>query len=190
MAEEETPGKRIGRNIRAVREAAMYSRNELAARAGVSASTIEDVELGLSARPRRTTIEKLGKALGVEAGTLIMEGAGGAEAPKTELPPSRSAQGWELLGRIRANISLLEHYMEHPPDEDAWDRALTEHYTTAVDGMGFAVDELEQAKAEKRPHDHALVTALVRADIAGAKLRPRLTEFNLAQYGHRHREVG
>jgi len=85
---EATPGEIIGRNIRAVREAGLYTRSELAKRSGVSASTIEDVELGLSARPRRTTIEKLARGLGVDVERL-MEGAGGDEAPKAEAPPSQ-----------------------------------------------------------------------------------------------------
>jgi transcriptional regulator with XRE-family HTH domain len=84
----ETPGKRIGRNIRAVREAAMYSRNHLAELSGVSASTIEDVELGLSARPRRTTIDRIARGLGVDAETL-MEGAEVGSVPLgAAVPPS------------------------------------------------------------------------------------------------------
>src|SRR5215212_11978146 len=72
---EGSPGETIGRNVRAVREAKLFSRAVLAERAGVSLAGIDNLERGLSARPRRRTIEKLAKALDVDVGVL-MEGAG------------------------------------------------------------------------------------------------------------------
>ncbi|HKH77337.1 MAG TPA: helix-turn-helix transcriptional regulator [Rubrobacteraceae bacterium] len=125
---EATPGEIIGRNIRAVREAGLYTRSELAKRSGVSASTIEDVELGLSARPRRTTIEKLARGLGVDVARL-MEGTGD-EAPKAEAPPSqaslfngldeedRRSRLEEIREDYRASREGLNRYC------DAWERRI------------------------------------------------------------------
>jgi transcriptional regulator with XRE-family HTH domain len=84
---EGTPGERIGRRLRDVREAGLYTRNELAKRSGVAASTIEDLEIGEVARPRRTTIDKLAEALGVEAEAL-MYGAEVDDVPLGEATPT------------------------------------------------------------------------------------------------------
>jgi transcriptional regulator with XRE-family HTH domain len=72
---EASPGAIIGRNVRAVREAKLFSRAELANRAGVSLAGIDNLERGLSARPRRRTIEKLARALEVDVDTLLEESA-------------------------------------------------------------------------------------------------------------------
>src|SRR5215208_12790 len=68
-----SPGEIIGRNVRAVREAKLFSRTELAERSGVSLAGIDHLERGLSARPRRRTVEKLAKALGVDVEVLLGE---------------------------------------------------------------------------------------------------------------------
>jgi transcriptional regulator with XRE-family HTH domain len=84
---EGTPGARIGRRLRDVREAGLWTRNELGDKSGVSPSTIEDIEIGKVTRPRRTTIDKLAKALGVEAETL-MYGTEADDDPLGEATPS------------------------------------------------------------------------------------------------------
>jgi transcriptional regulator with XRE-family HTH domain len=71
---EPSPGEIIGRNVRTVRDAKLFSRPDLAKRSGVSLAGIDHLERGLSARPRRRTIEKLAEALDVDVDTL-MEGA-------------------------------------------------------------------------------------------------------------------
>ena len=82
---EGSPGELIGRNVRAVREAKLFSRTELAERSGVSLAGIDHLERGLSARPRRRTVERLAKALGVDVEALME----GTETPKAEAPPSQ-----------------------------------------------------------------------------------------------------
>jgi transcriptional regulator with XRE-family HTH domain len=62
---EASPGARIGRTLRALREERLMSRPVLAERAGVHFITIDHIERGFVARPRRTTLEKLAKPLGV-----------------------------------------------------------------------------------------------------------------------------
>src|SRR3712207_2160448 len=82
---EGSPGELIGRNVRAVREAKLFSRTELAERSGVSLAGIDHLERGLSARPRRRTVERLAKALGVDVEALME----GTETSKVEAPPSQ-----------------------------------------------------------------------------------------------------
>jgi transcriptional regulator with XRE-family HTH domain len=72
---EASPGAIIGRNLRTVREAKLFSRADLAERAGVSLAGIDNLERGLSARPRRRTIEKLARALQVDVDTLMEDPA-------------------------------------------------------------------------------------------------------------------
>jgi transcriptional regulator with XRE-family HTH domain len=70
---EETRGALIGRNIRALRDHMLFTRSELAQRAGVSIPGIDHIERGIIARPRRRTIEKIARALGVEPEDLLRE---------------------------------------------------------------------------------------------------------------------
>ena len=80
--EQETPGAAIGRRVRHMRDHGLWTRSELAERTGLSRQAIANLELGTSDRPRRGTIEKLARALGVDIETLL-EGVGD-EAPKAE----------------------------------------------------------------------------------------------------------
>lgn len=83
---KESPGRRIGRHLRTVREERLLSRPALAERAGVGVATIDHIERGLSARPRRTTLEKLAGPLGVTVEDLIGDTTHPlAEAPALQL---------------------------------------------------------------------------------------------------------
>src|SRR5215211_3743736 len=84
MMGEGSPGPMIGRHVRAIREERLLSRAELAERSGLSVPGIEHLERGLSARPRRRTVEKIANALGVSVEALLGEPvlAGKAEAPR------------------------------------------------------------------------------------------------------------
>jgi transcriptional regulator with XRE-family HTH domain len=81
---EGSPGPVIGRNVRALREEQLLSRTELAERSGVSVPGIEHLERGISARPRRRTIEKLAGTLGVLVEDLLSEEP---LSPKVAAPP-------------------------------------------------------------------------------------------------------
>jgi transcriptional regulator with XRE-family HTH domain len=92
--EQETPGAAIGRRVRRLRDHGLWTRSELADRAGISRHAITHLELGISARPRRGTIEKLAGALGVGVETLL------EDAP---LPRSREEAAFVVVGRIVAD---------------------------------------------------------------------------------------
>ena len=83
----------MGRNVRKLRERGMYSRPELAERAGVSLPGITRLELGEVPRPRRTTLEKLARVLGVPVETLLEQEAAPAPlgAARSELPDGSEA---------------------------------------------------------------------------------------------------
>ena len=98
---EETAGAIIGRNVRNLRDAGLWTRSELAEKSGVSRQAIAHLELGTSDRPRRSTIEKLARGLGVEVETLL-KGVEGSDVPLDTAPPPTP---WE---RVWARINLLE----------------------------------------------------------------------------------
>jgi transcriptional regulator with XRE-family HTH domain len=93
--EQETPGAAIGRRVRALRDHGLWTRSELAVRAGVSRPAIANLELGNSDRPRRGTIEKLAKALGVDVETLLTDG-GAVPLPTARRPD----EAFRIVGRI------------------------------------------------------------------------------------------
>lgn len=92
---------RTGRAVKQRREAAGLSLRDLAARSGISASMISDVERGTKS-PTVTTVVRLAQALGVSAASLI---DGGAE-PAPRIRVLRHGEGaggahpapWESLG--------------------------------------------------------------------------------------------
>ena len=98
---EETAGAIIGRNVRNLRDAGLWTRSELAEKSGVSRQAIAHLELGTSDRPRRGTIEKLARGLGVEVETLL-RGVEGSNVPLGIAPPLTP---WD---RVWARINLLE----------------------------------------------------------------------------------
>jgi transcriptional regulator with XRE-family HTH domain len=59
--------------LKAVREAALLTQAELAARSGVSEVQINRIENSPDLNPRFATIKKLAAALGVEPATLMAE---------------------------------------------------------------------------------------------------------------------
>jgi transcriptional regulator with XRE-family HTH domain len=83
--DSETPGQIIGANIRTVRIAGMYSRHDLAERSGLSIPGIARLEQGGSARPRRTTIERIAKALEVPVERLLEGTEGGPKKGSAQL---------------------------------------------------------------------------------------------------------
>jgi transcriptional regulator with XRE-family HTH domain len=68
-------GRAFGENLRALREGGMFSRHELAERAGMSAGNIVKLESGITTRPRRATVEALAKGLGVPVERLLADDA-------------------------------------------------------------------------------------------------------------------
>lgn len=89
---EAGPGARIGHTLRAVREERLLSRRVLAERAGVNPMTIDHIERGLVERPRRTTLEKLAKPLGVPVEDLIGEPRPLELAPEVMYPADEAAR--------------------------------------------------------------------------------------------------
>jgi transcriptional regulator with XRE-family HTH domain len=92
---------RTGRAVKQHREVAGFSLRELAARSGISASMISDIERGTKS-PTVTTVVRVAQALGVSAAALI---DGGSE-PSPRIRVLRRGEGaggeepapWESLG--------------------------------------------------------------------------------------------
>jgi transcriptional regulator with XRE-family HTH domain len=100
-----SPGEIIGRNVRAAREAKLFSRPDLAKRSGLSLAGIDHLERGLSARPRRRTIEKLAKALDVDVDTLME----GSQYPLGQAPASQD----RLFDGVREREAFIEHVRQY-----------------------------------------------------------------------------
>jgi transcriptional regulator with XRE-family HTH domain len=92
---------RTGHAVKQQREAAGFSLRTLAARSGISASMISDIERGTKS-PTVTTLVRLSQALGVSAAALI----DGAAGPASRIRVLRSGEGasgetpahWDSLG--------------------------------------------------------------------------------------------
>jgi len=102
---EPSPGEIIGRNVRAAREAKLFSRPDLAKRSGLSLAGIDHLERGLSARPRRRTIEKLATALDVDVDTLME----GSQYPLGQAPASQD----RLFDGVREREAFIEHVRQY-----------------------------------------------------------------------------
>lgn len=61
---------RLGRNVRALREAKGWSQEDYADRAGIHRTYVSDIERGRR-NPTITVVEKLAKPLGVSTGQLL-----------------------------------------------------------------------------------------------------------------------
>ncbi|MBC2667474.1 helix-turn-helix transcriptional regulator [Novosphingobium flavum] len=61
---------RLGRNVRALREARGWSQEDYADRAGIHRTYVSDIERGRR-NPTVTVVEKLAAPLGVTAGALL-----------------------------------------------------------------------------------------------------------------------
>lgn len=62
--------KRLGRNVRLLREEKGWSQEDYADRAGIHRTYVSDIERGRR-NPTVTVVEKLAKPLGVKAGELL-----------------------------------------------------------------------------------------------------------------------
>jgi len=62
--------QRLGRNVRALREAKGWSQEDFADRAGIHRTYVSDIERGRR-NPTITVVEKLAAPLGVSAGELL-----------------------------------------------------------------------------------------------------------------------
>jgi transcriptional regulator with XRE-family HTH domain len=160
----------IGNNLRRLRKQSGLSQAALSEHAGVPQPTISNIESGRR-EPHQATLRKLAAALGVEVPALLVE--------------NEEATAQEVLGRIRANLNLLDLYIENPPDEDAWDRALDEYFELAGEPLRIAGDLLEKGSENRQ-----LLVQLIRAQQAHSRTSPLLQRVNDAQYGHRHRDAG
>ena len=143
---EGPPGEKIGRNIRVVREAQLLSRTDLAERSGISKAGIDHLERGLSARPRRRTIEKIAEALDVPVGDLLSEEP---IRPKASAPPSQLSLNGLLQEERRGLISeALTAYMRQRAEER--DRQARDpdspHFRTAAGAKAWVADVREEMR--------------------------------------------
>ncbi len=63
--------KFVGAKLRRLRENRFISQRDLAKLAGVSPTTIMQLETGQNSNPRLSTIRKIGEALGVDPNELV-----------------------------------------------------------------------------------------------------------------------
>lgn len=107
------PAVSFGALLRAHRHAAKLTQAELAGRAGLGVRTVRDLEHGKAARPQRTTVELLARALGlrtesvaeffaVARGQTTPRGAPHTDVIRLPAPP-------ELFGRAAEVNSLVTH---------------------------------------------------------------------------------
>jgi transcriptional regulator with XRE-family HTH domain len=165
----------IGENLRRIREQRRLSQPALAELSGVPQPTISKLERG-HREPHQATLRRLARALDVGVGDLLIEDEVGEARARLE--------------RMRANCALLEGYMENPPDEATWDRAAGEFYAFGSEHLKIAIRHVEQAQAGERPLDRELLDEVWQAGQARDRVLARMATFNLAQYGHRHRDAG
>ena len=98
---EDEVSLRVGHAVKHQREVAGLSLRTLAARSGISASMISDIERGAKS-PTVITVVRLAQALGVSAGALVEGGAG--PAPRIRVLRRGDAAGgdhparWDSLG--------------------------------------------------------------------------------------------
>ncbi len=145
-----TPGETIGRNVRAVRERQLLSRPDLAERSGVAKPTIAALELGMSARPRRRTIEKLAKALDVPVEHLLSEEP---ISPKASPPPSQLSLNGLLQEERRGEIpGVLADYMSRRAREREGQvrDPNSAHFRTAADARAWLDEVLEELRTWAR----------------------------------------
>jgi transcriptional regulator with XRE-family HTH domain len=98
---EDEVSLRVGRAVKQQREAAGFSLRILAARSGISASMISDIERGTKS-PTITTVVRLAQALGVSVAALV----DGGTAPSPRIRILRCGEGaggehparWNSLG--------------------------------------------------------------------------------------------
>lgn len=138
---EETPGVRIGRRIRTLREEGLITQPELATRSDVGVASIRNIETGLVAHPRRSTVERLAEALGVRLEDLM-----GQPRPLDEPPP----EAWPLS---------LARMLEHEHDEVARVRDLE----------GASPQELSHLLRDIERQRAIAGREMVRAEPAGAE---------------------
>src|SRR5215212_5090201 len=114
--ETETPGAIIGRRLRELREAGFYTRHELAERSGLSEQGIAHLERGRAKRPRRETLEKAAKGLGVPIGALLRETGGEATEAATPTTEDVYAQMDRLYERHAAGEIDTETLLQRTAD--------------------------------------------------------------------------
>lgn len=104
---EKTPGQIVGENVKALREARLYSRADLAELSGISHPSVVRMEEGGTPHPRRGTVQKVADALDVPIERLL---EGVPDAPKAEAPSPKAktkAQSGIFVGGRRITGEAL-----------------------------------------------------------------------------------
>ena len=85
VGRRETKGKRVELpNLRRVRERALLTQRELAAKADLTQATVQRIESGAT-RARISTVRRLAEVLQVDARELLEGGGAEAQEPTTEV---------------------------------------------------------------------------------------------------------
>jgi len=91
--------KSVGEQIQAIRSRLGLTQFELAEKAGISLRGVQDIERGLIASPRISTLYKIADAFGMQIESLT------GDAPAS---PNESQSKSELVGRIVSALSPLD----------------------------------------------------------------------------------
>jgi transcriptional regulator with XRE-family HTH domain len=130
---------RVGRAVKQQREALGFSLRMLAARSGVSASMISDIERGAKS-PTVTTVVRLAQVLGVSA-TALIDGGTGLSPRIRVLRRGEGAGGehparWESLGPAAPGSRIDVVRFQIPPATDLGQAAA--HTAGTVEHMHVA----------------------------------------------------
>ena len=90
-----------GERIRALRQAAKLSQEELGAKVGVQKAAIHKYETGLVVNLKKSTLEKLAQALNTTPSYLL-----GLNDPPAQAQPYHPTHSIPILGRISAGLPL------------------------------------------------------------------------------------
>jgi transcriptional regulator with XRE-family HTH domain len=172
----------IGQRVREAREDLGMQRTVLARRVGVAENTIYRIETA-KRMPSVELLEKIARELRTEPAEFLREPVPVAEGPEG----LGRAEVEGLIARIQRNLDTLRGYMEHPPDEDAWDSAL-DAYFHLMEGGGPL--HMARQLLEQEFKDRQLLVRLIRVTEEYVLISSQLEAFNLTQYGHRHRDAG
>src|SRR6185437_4131939 len=113
------PGRNVtdlsafARRLRAYRQAASLTQHELAARAGMSAAAVRDLEQGRTLRPRPGSIARLAAALGLAAHDICdLQQAAAPTAPPTSAATELDQDDHETTITILGPLSIRRGSIE------------------------------------------------------------------------------
>jgi transcriptional regulator with XRE-family HTH domain len=173
MVAEQTRGAEIGRRIRSLRDEMLFTRSELAERSEMSTPAIAKIERGESARPRRTTVEKIAHGFGVPVESLLHEAptaTGKAPAPQRERgiveivqDAARAQHDADQQATNRAEASEKLQFSQVRHENQAFLQALEREKGELAEAIVAFARENEQLRRENEQLRQRLASAELEA---------------------------